>query len=206
MATASVTYNFTNATTADATQVDQNFTDVTSFVNTNAIQKDGSLAMTADLVLSTSGAPSGQSSAVPLGYVNGPYVHAKTGTAQLYSSGVYLTTIFTTEVFDTASAYNLATGVFTAPIAGIYLVSFNAAYIANSNVEHGMRVNLASGSQLFEANVIVPSAVNTVDGPKMTMSVAIAAQAGQTIQPQIKCNTTFSLVMGDWLTISWLHG
>lgn len=46
MATLSVTYNFTPNTLAEADKVDQNFTDVVSFVNTNCIQKDASVAFT----------------------------------------------------------------------------------------------------------------------------------------------------------------
>lgn len=51
MATATVTNTFTNATTAVAAQVNTNFNDLLGFINTNAIQKDGSLAMTAQLSL-----------------------------------------------------------------------------------------------------------------------------------------------------------
>lgn len=46
MATLSVTYNFAPNTLAEADKVDQNFTDIVSFVNTNCIQKDASLAFT----------------------------------------------------------------------------------------------------------------------------------------------------------------
>lgn len=51
MATAAKTYTFTSGTTAVAAEVNQNFDDLVGFINTNAIQKDGSLAMTADLSL-----------------------------------------------------------------------------------------------------------------------------------------------------------
>jgi len=42
MSTASVTYSFTNATTADATQVNTNFTDLVSFINGSLPHSDGS--------------------------------------------------------------------------------------------------------------------------------------------------------------------
>lgn len=51
MAEASVTYVFSNGTSADAAQVDQNFTDLISFINGEVVQRDGSVAMTGPLVL-----------------------------------------------------------------------------------------------------------------------------------------------------------
>lgn len=47
MATLSVTNNFAPNTLAEADDVDQNFTDIVTFVNTNVIQKDASVAFTA---------------------------------------------------------------------------------------------------------------------------------------------------------------
>lgn len=58
MATLAKTYTFTTGTTAVAAEVNQNFDDIVSFVNSNAIQKDGSLAMTAALTLANA-EPSG---------------------------------------------------------------------------------------------------------------------------------------------------
>lgn len=54
MATANVSYTFVNATTADATQVNQNFTDLVNFLNTSVVQKDGSITMTGALALPAS--------------------------------------------------------------------------------------------------------------------------------------------------------
>lgn len=47
MATAAVTYTFSNGTNADATKVNTNFTDLVSFINAELIQKDASVAFTA---------------------------------------------------------------------------------------------------------------------------------------------------------------
>lgn len=47
MVVLSVTHNFAPNTLAEADQVDQNFTDIVTWANTNAIQKDASLAFTA---------------------------------------------------------------------------------------------------------------------------------------------------------------
>ena len=47
MATVSVTYTFTNGTDADADEVNQNFTDLVTFINTDVIHRDASVAFTA---------------------------------------------------------------------------------------------------------------------------------------------------------------
>lgn len=47
MATAAVTYTFTNNTTADASEVNANFTSLVSFLNNSVVHRDGSKAMTA---------------------------------------------------------------------------------------------------------------------------------------------------------------
>jgi microcystin-dependent protein len=47
MPTASVPYSFTNGINADATQVNANLNSLISFINTNVIQKDASVAFTA---------------------------------------------------------------------------------------------------------------------------------------------------------------
>lgn len=68
MATADVTYNFTANTDAAASQVNTNFDDITSFINTNCIQKDGSLAMTGSLTLA--GSPTSDTHAATKAYVD----------------------------------------------------------------------------------------------------------------------------------------
>jgi hypothetical protein len=50
MATAAVTYTFTNGTNADALQVNQNFTDILSFINASVVQTDGSTSLANDAV------------------------------------------------------------------------------------------------------------------------------------------------------------
>lgn len=45
MATAAITYVFSNGTNADALQVNQNFTDILNFINASVVQTDGSTAL-----------------------------------------------------------------------------------------------------------------------------------------------------------------
>lgn len=51
MATAAVTYSFTAGTPAVASQVNTDFSDLTTFLNTNVVHKDGSVTMTGGLTL-----------------------------------------------------------------------------------------------------------------------------------------------------------
>lgn len=69
MATASVTYNdFQNNTSADADQVDQNFTDLVNFLNTEVLHLDGTKQMTGQLALV--GDPVGDDDAVRKAYLD----------------------------------------------------------------------------------------------------------------------------------------
>lgn len=54
MATASVTNSFVNGTTADATEVNTNFTDLVTFLNSSVVHVDGSKAMTGALAMGSS--------------------------------------------------------------------------------------------------------------------------------------------------------
>ena len=69
MATASITYALSNGTTADATHVSTNFTDIVNFLNTHCVHKDGSIAMTGALTLQAQD-PSNANHAVRKQYVD----------------------------------------------------------------------------------------------------------------------------------------
>ena len=51
MATAAVTYTFTAGTQAQASQVNTNYADLVTFLNTNTVHKDGTVTMTGQLTL-----------------------------------------------------------------------------------------------------------------------------------------------------------
>jgi hypothetical protein len=55
MATASVTNTFANSTTADATEVNTNFSDLVTFLNNSVVHLDGSKTLTGTLVLAATG-------------------------------------------------------------------------------------------------------------------------------------------------------
>lgn len=84
MATASVTHALSNGTTADATQVDTNFTDLVNFLNNSTLHKDGSVSMTGLLTLS--GDPTADSHAVRKRYVDR---RLKTSSSNPITGGVF---------------------------------------------------------------------------------------------------------------------
>lgn len=68
MATLSYTYSFTNGTAANAVEVNSNFNAASTFVNTELVNRDGSVAMTGGLTLP--GNPSSPSQAARKQYVD----------------------------------------------------------------------------------------------------------------------------------------
>jgi hypothetical protein len=68
MATSAVTYSFVANTAAKASEVNRDFADLVSFLNTSVVQKDGSIAMSGLLTLS--GAPSSALHAATKAYVD----------------------------------------------------------------------------------------------------------------------------------------
>lgn len=80
MATSSVSYSFVNGTTADASQVNQNFTDVVNFLNNSVVHKDGSVTMTGALTLPASD-PTSANQATRKSYVDAQSVRVFASTA-----------------------------------------------------------------------------------------------------------------------------
>jgi microcystin-dependent protein len=70
MATAAVTYTFANGTNADGTQVNANFTSVVNFLNTDVIQKDGSIAFTSVPSIATATDPTTDNQLARKAYVD----------------------------------------------------------------------------------------------------------------------------------------
>lgn len=68
MASASVTNSFVDMTTALASEANQNFDDLTDFLNTNVVHKDGQVAMTGSLTLPS--APTNSLHAATKAYVD----------------------------------------------------------------------------------------------------------------------------------------
>jgi len=115
MTTASVTYTFVAGASAAAAQVNTNFADLVGFLNTNALQKDGSLAMTGRLTLAGLDPTSGDHAA------RKSYVDNKFRIASATTSG--LETRF-------SSSYGDLSGGATGP--AVTLTTGTEAYVALS--------------------------------------------------------------------------
>lgn len=68
------------------------------------------------------------------------------------ASGTFPTLIYNVEIFDLNSDYNPATGVFTAPVTGRYLLTF-AVRISNMNINHQFVTGNFITSNRFIMNV-----------------------------------------------------
>jgi len=114
-----------NGTAADATEVDGNFDTLATFVDNELVNRDGTVAMTAELTLSSS-TPSGGLVAASKGYVDGvsptvntaQFVRATNVSAGGSSSG---TISFETESNDTDGWWSSGS-TFTCPANGIYII------------------------------------------------------------------------------------
>lgn len=135
MSSVSLTYTLTNGTPADATQVQQNFVDLRDHVNSELVQRDGSVAMTGNLALP--GDPSADAHAIRKAYLDGPYVHASGGSSTVLTVKDTWKTIdgWTTKTTKnlSGSTWTPSTGVFIAPKSGCYSVSLTAALDPEDN-------------------------------------------------------------------------
>ena len=100
MATASVTNTFVNGTTADADEVNTNFTELVGFLNNQTLHKDGSKALTGSLDFSSSykainvSDPTAAQDAATKNYVDGvTYLSNAITTAMIQTSAVTTTKI-----------------------------------------------------------------------------------------------------------------
>lgn len=125
-----VTNNFVSGTTAVADDVDQNFTDIVNYVNTNAIIKDGTLAFT--------GVPSGPATDPTSAnqFTRKQYVDDRVGLQSSYSSGQSHTIVAfdTYETITTLTITNPGKAVVVAAWGNIRQACGNGAGLYSSRV------------------------------------------------------------------------
>lgn len=203
MTALSLTYTLTNGTTNDATQVEQDFTDILNYINGSVVRTDGANAMTA--ALSLSGDPTADSHAVRKAYTDGPYVLATNGTAGTWATNVPQVVKFGTKV-DATAAYSTTTGLFTATKKGIYLASWTASPDRTNAILFRMGLNV--NGTLFNGPLYQPSAINGLaETSNQHMSMPVALDVGQSVYPSLSTSAnTLSHAFGEWFAVTWLHG
>jgi hypothetical protein len=90
------------------------------------------------------------------------------------------TLIFNTEQFDTGSNYNASTGVFTAPVAGVYSFSASGQFTnsTGSNLGAQMRIQCSSAGDVAGSSFLYASGVTF----SVSTSVVVRLNAGETVQ------------------------
>ena len=88
MSSLNIPNELTNGSTADATEVQQNFDSIETHTNTEMINRDGSVAMTAQLLLS--GAPTSDLGAATKAYADGVLTTDTVETAFIQDDAVTL--------------------------------------------------------------------------------------------------------------------
>lgn len=168
-------------------------------------------------------------------YVDGAYVHAKDATGQVTVKDQFKTISSWTEVRDSGGNFSPSTGVFTVPRTGIYSVSLTAKMDGedppNNHAAYGLyRYRIAvvaagagdtqTPTYAHDVMVVNPMAMSQATGffinflgtehVKVTAQVAVYAEQGQEIRPQVSLGGAYPIVAaGPWasnLTITWLHG
>lgn len=219
---------FSNGTSADADEVNGNFTALKNFVEDQTVQKDGSVAMQGRLTLHGSD-PTAPNHAVRKAYLDsrlttlrddevyGPYVYARVENADI-DDGIaqtvddpneWLTIKFQQLPNNVGGAYNLSSGVFTAPKDGLYIVSLTVGMQKTQTAYFRTRI-LVGNTGMFHGPRFVPNELGDTapSGQLVFQSVShvVHASAGMTICPQFSTPSLGTYKVGKTLSIGWLHG
>lgn len=206
MSALTITYTLTNGTNADATQVEQDLTDIVNYVNASTVRTDGANAMTGKLTLDGTD-PSNAAHAVNKSYLDGAHVIATGGVSQTFTSSTNNVVKFSTEVRDTANAFDPTTGIFLSPKAGLYLVTFTSAF--DQSVDAIIRQGVIFDGVAYELDKFVPIEVNDInEAAKVSSSMVGYVGASKNITAYINPSVTQTSVTMNIpvISIAWLHG
>lgn len=118
-------------------------------------------------------------------YTSGPWAALGTGDGQILRGGI---------------TYNLSTGSYTVPVAGIYNVAASVLFVANSTGGRGIAIN-AGGKMFYRYEG------NSIANQTTHISVNVYLNAGDVIAPTVKQDSGGSLAINTntgniWLTIT----
>lgn len=122
-------------------------------------------------------------------------VRARNGSAQSIPNNTLTTVTFPTENWDSANAFNASTGVFTAPIDGVYLVTGVISWNSNATGQrYGYVVQNGTLTGYFNNGAEQPGITGTVT---MSFNDTCRVLAGQTISIQAIQTSGGNLVLGN---------
>lgn len=114
--------------------------------------------------------------------------------------GTAYTVIFDTELADYTNSYNNATGVFTAPLSGLYSFQTTVGF-STTNVNYSGTLILITTPHNYEIAVYgTPGGISTVSDPQqMKGALTVLLTAGDTVSIQLTLTRTSSLKTIDVL-------
>lgn len=132
-------------------------------------------------------------------------VFATNASAQSIPNGVFTTVTGWTAVTDRNSNWTASTGTFTAPRAGIYLVSgaitmASAAWPATGNLSIGVFKN---GTEVAQASFIINAAVTSSESVTLA-SVAVSCAAGDALTFRVFQSQGAALAVGSVAVANWV--
>jgi hypothetical protein len=103
------------------------------------------------------------------------------------------TLIYNTEQFDRGGNYNNGTGVFTAPVAGVYIFSASGQFInfTGASVGFQMRITASSAGDLVSTSTLMPNGTTYAS----TISVVVLLNAAETVQVTLNASLNALFVL-----------
>lgn len=198
-ANVSVTYSFTNGATADADQVNQNYDDLVTWINTNAVHLDGSKAFTSAPTYAADPTSNNQ-------LARKYYVDNKTWAAANIQSGAITTAKLSTTSGEIAGAWttfeDTSISNCQAQFRGRYLLVGKTLYLHGEFYDAGSGTDTTASTVLY---VTLPASKTGHDGRGVQGLTAynVATLVSARIDPT---NTTRIAVYSNTNGSNWSNG